>query len=180
MRVVVTGVPGVGKTTVMDSAAKRMGMRIVNYGTVMFEVASQRGLVKHRDEIRKMNIEDQKSIQQSAAEKIYAMGDVIVDTHCTIKTSRGYFPGLPEWVLRALKPDVIVLIESTPEEIAQRRARDTSRTRDPDILEEIQEHQMMNRFAAMAYAALTGASVKIVKNHENRVEEAVDSLLKIF
>ena len=37
--VVVTGVPGVGKSTVMN-AAEDFGFKIVNFGSVMFEQAS--------------------------------------------------------------------------------------------------------------------------------------------
>ena len=36
--VIVTGVPGVGKSTVMNSA-KDVGYNIVNFGTTMFEEA---------------------------------------------------------------------------------------------------------------------------------------------
>ena len=32
---------------------------------------------------------------------------------------------------------------------------------------------MINRDAAMAYAALTGAAVKIVFNHDNAIDDAV-------
>ena len=32
---------------------------------------------------------------------------------------------------------------------------------------------MMNRAAAMSYASLCGATVKIVFNHDNRLDEAV-------
>ena len=38
--VVVTGVPGVGKSTVMN-AAEEYGYKIVNFGTTMFEEAQK-------------------------------------------------------------------------------------------------------------------------------------------
>jgi adenylate kinase len=180
MRTVVTGVPGVGKTSVMEGVAKERGLLIVNYGTVMFEVAKAQGLIDHRDDIRKLKVEQQKIIQEKAAEKIHEMGNVIVDTHCTIKTHGGYYPGLPEWVLRKLEPDRILLIEATIEEIAHRRGRDKSRTRDADSESEIEEHQMINRYAAMAYATLSGASVKIVFNHDNGLDAAIKEVLEIF
>jgi adenylate kinase len=180
MRMVVSGVPGVGKTSVMEGAAKEKGMNIVNYGSIMFEVAKEAGLVEDRDEIRKLPVSHQRDVQEGAAEKIHKMGDVIVDTHCTIKTPGGYYPGLPEWVLRKLKPHRIVLVEADAEEIVARRSNDESRTRDAENKEDIAEHQMMNRYAAMAYAMLTGASVKIVYNHDNRLEDAVKQILSIF
>lgn len=180
MRMVVTGVPGVGKTSVMEGIAREKGIRIVNFGTVMLEIAKSQGLVEGRDLIRKLPVDVQRDVQEKAASRIYDMGDVIVDTHCTIKTPGGYYPGLPEWVLKTLKPDRIVLVEATPDEIARRRASDGSRSRDAEGVEEIKEHQMMNRYAAVSYSMLTGASVKIVFNHDNDLEEAVQALLKVF
>ncbi|UCE73339.1 MAG: adenylate kinase [Methanomassiliicoccales archaeon] len=180
MRMVVTGVPGVGKTSVMEGVAKEKGLAIVNYGTVMFEVARAEGLVENRDQIRKLPVEVQRVVQEKAAQKIYEVGDVIIDTHCTIKTIGGYYPGLPEWVLRKLKPHRILLVEATKEEIAKRRGKDESRTRDKETNEEIEEHQMMNRYAAMAYSMLSGASIKIVFNHDGGLEAAIKEVLKVF
>ena len=56
MRMVVTGVPGVGKTSVMEGVAQEKSLKIVNYGTVMFEVAKEQGLVADRDDIRKLQV----------------------------------------------------------------------------------------------------------------------------
>ena len=41
--VIVTGVPGVGKSTVM-AAAVEYGYKIVNFGTIMFEEAQKEGV----------------------------------------------------------------------------------------------------------------------------------------
>jgi len=180
MRMVVTGVPGVGKTSVMEGVAKEKGLSIVNYGTVMLEVAKKEGLVEDRDQIRKLPVEVQRDVQEKAAQIIFEMGNVIVDTHCTIKTPGGYYPGLPEWVLKKLKPDRIVLVEATVDEIARRRSKDEGRKREEEGIEGIKEHQMINRYAAMAYSMLTGASVKIVFNHDGGLERAVKEVLEIF
>ena len=171
--IVVTGIPGVGKTTVMKKAAEGMDIEFVTMGTVMFEIASQEGLVKDRDDMRKLTLSQQKDLQIKAAEKVGSMGSVILDTHCSIKTPKGYMPGLPEWIVKKVNPTAIVLVEADAKEIYNRRASDTTRNRDPDTEEEIAEHQMMNRAAAMAYAALTGSTVKIVFNHDNKIEDAV-------
>ena len=98
--VIVTGVPGVGKSTVM-AAAEEYGYKIVNFGTTMFEEAQKEG-VNDRDDMRKLAIEDQQRLQKQAGEKISQMGDVVVDTHASILTPSGYMPGLPEWTARAL------------------------------------------------------------------------------
>jgi len=171
--IVVTGIPGVGKTTVMQKAAEGMNIKFVTFGTVMIELAKEMKLVKDRDEMRKLTLEQQKKLQIKTAEKVAKMKNVIVDTHCTVKTPKGYMPGLPEWVIKKLNPTTIVIVEADPKEIYNRRAKDTTRNRDPDTIEQIAEHQQINRAAAMAYAALTGATVKIVFNHDNALDEAV-------
>ncbi len=171
--IVVTGIPGVGKTTVMQKAAEGMDIQFVTFGTVMIDIAKELGLVKDRDEMRKLTLDQQKQLQIKTAEKVGKMKNVVLDTHCTVKTPKGYMPGLPEWVLRKLNPTAIVIVEADPQEIFNRRAKDTTRNRDPDSVEKIAEHQMINRAAAMAYATLTGATVKIVFNHDNALDAAV-------
>ncbi|MCK4366087.1 MAG: adenylate kinase [Thermoplasmatales archaeon] len=178
--IVVTGIPGVGKTTVMKNAAEGMDIEFVTFGTVMSEIAIETGLVQNRDEMRKLTLEQQKDLQIKSAEKIASMGNVILDTHCTIKTPKGYLPGLPEWVIKKLKPTAIVVVEADPEEIYNRRAGDKTRNRDPDTKEQIDEHQMVNRAAAMVYAVLSGSTVKIVFNHDNAIDKAVRQALPVL
>ncbi|HEC94944.1 MAG TPA: adenylate kinase, partial [Thermoplasmatales archaeon] len=126
------------------------------------------------------SLKKQKELQIKTAEAVAEMGDVIVDTHCTIKTPQGYMPGLPEWVIKRLNPKTIVVVEADPEEIFNRRARDATRKRDPDTVEEIAEHQQINRAAVMAYAALSGATVKIVFNHDNALDDAVKQVAPVL
>ncbi|MHB8632410.1 MAG: adenylate kinase [Thermoplasmatota archaeon] len=175
--IIVTGIPGVGKTTVMELAAKGANLPIVVYGTVMFDVAKARGLASHRDDMRRLPASVQKDIQKAAAEKIASMGDVIVDTHCSIRTPAGYLPGLPAWVLEALKPSMFVLVEADPEEIHGRRERDATRQRDVESVASIAEHQATNRSFAAAYATLSGGTILAVQNRDGHPEEAVAKIL---
>lgn len=178
--IIVTGIPGVGKTTVMDAAAKKASLRVVVFGTVMFEVAKSRGLVRDRDEMRRLPPATQKDIQREAARRIAAEGDVVVDTHCTVKTPKGYLPGLPAWVLEALQPSVIVLVEAHDAEILRRRQADATRKRDEDTLQAIAEHQDTNRRFAAAYATLTGATLQTIYNHDDGVDHAIAQLAPIM
>lgn len=171
--IIVTGIPGVGKTSVMKKAAEGMDIKFVTMGSVMINIAKENNIVKYRDEMRSLTLDQQRNLQIKTAEKIREMGDIIVDTHCTIKTPQGYMPGLPEWVITKLKPQTIVLVEADPKEIFNRRKKDKTRNRDPDSEEEIKQHQEINRAVAMAYSAISGATVKIVYNHDNRLDEAV-------
>jgi adenylate kinase len=137
-RVIVTGVPGVGKTTVVNGALKMLEeegitYKSLNFGTYMFEVAKKEGVVADRDEMRKLDREVQKRLQKEAAKEMAReSGNVLIDTHASVKTPRGYLPGLPEWVLRELMPDTIVLVETDDDQILMRRLSDETRTRDMD------------------------------------------------
>ncbi|OPX60299.1 MAG: Adenylate kinase [Methanobacterium sp. PtaB.Bin024] len=177
--VVVAGIPGSGSTTVLKHALKETDYVHVNYGDVMLEIALGMELVEERDSMRKLPPETQKKIQKKAAKAIRersAESNIIVDTHCTIRTPSGFLPGLPQWVLGELQPDMFILIEADGDEILMRRISDTTRTRDSERLNDIKLHQEMNRATAMAYAVYTGATVKIIENHNDRLDEPVNQM----
>jgi adenylate kinase len=185
-RIVITGVPGVGKTTVINGALEQLGRegityQSINFGTFMFEVATRDGIVQDRDDMRKLDRTVQKQLQQGAARAIAEIeGNVIIDTHSTVKTPKGYLAGLPEWVLRELLPDTIILVETDEDQILLRRLNDPTRVRDMDSSKTILEHQLFNRSIAAAYAMLTGCTVKIVKNQDHLLERAVIEMADVL
>ena len=69
-----------------------------------------------------------------------------------------------------MSPTIIVLVEATPTEIAGRRAKDKTRQRDAD---DVAAHQEVNRAFAAAGAVMVGATVAVVENHNDRIDEAV-------
>ena len=100
-KVIITGVPGVGKTTVINEALAKLkneGVEYqpINFGSFMFEVAKSEGLVENRDQMRTLERADQKRLQQRAAQAIAKIpGNVMIDTHASVKTPTGYLPGFP-------------------------------------------------------------------------------------
>lgn len=186
--VVVTGVPGVGKSTVVSRALdelRKIGVEyeFINYGDAMLRVARERAGVRDRDEVKKIPIDLYREIQRKVAEEIAERAKrvkVLVDTHCLIRKPEGYYPGLPKWVLEALMPTSIVLIEATPSEVARRRVGDVSRRRDMEMLREVEEHQQLNRAVAVAYAADVGATVRIINNRRGRLEKAVEEMVEVL
>ncbi|MEA3255670.1 MAG: adenylate kinase [Candidatus Altiarchaeota archaeon] len=188
MLAVLTGIPGTGKTTVAKKALEilrddNVNYELVTYGDIMFDEAKCRGLVDDRDQMRKLDSKQQKEIQKESAKKISEIGaekSILVDTHCTIRTPRGYLPGLPQEVLNELKPDVFILIEAGPEEIAVRRQGDKTRQRDGELTEEIRLHQELNRDIAMAYSVFTGCTVKIIENPQGKIDEAAEEMALVL
>jgi adenylate kinase len=187
--VIVTGVPGVGKTTVLTAAmdlCKQRGISValVNYGNVMFEKAAKKGLVKARDEMRKLPVKDQVGLQLAAAKSISKTADkdnVILDTHMFINTPEGFMPGIPSWVAESLRPDSIALLEADPTEISKRRQKDAAiRAREADTPERITEHQMMGRSGASAISIQTGCTVAVAHNKEGAHMAAAAVIVDLF
>jgi adenylate kinase len=187
--VIVTGVPGVGKTTVLTAAiaeCKKRGLGVshVNYGDVMFKNAKEKGLVKERDQMRALPIKVQIELQQAAAKKIRLMaeeGNVILDTHMFIRTPGGYMPGIPSRVAESLNPDSIVLLEADPAEICQRRQKDAAiRLREADSITKVAEHQLVSRAGAAALAVMIGCTVTIAENREGDHLAAATAISNLF
>ncbi|KPU63206.1 adenylate kinase [Thermococcus argininiproducens] len=184
--VVITGIPGVGKSTITRLALQRTRarFRVINFGDIMFEEAVRANLVSHRDEMRRLSLKTQRELQLKAAQRILEISrkePVLLDTHATIKTPLGYMLGFPKEVIEVINPKFMVIIEANPSEILGRRLRDLKRDRDVETEEQIQRHQDLNRAAAISYAMHSNALIKIIENHEDKgLEEAVNELVKIL
>jgi adenylate kinase len=185
---IVTGIPGTGKTTVcnfVEKLGKKAGIQIstITYGTVMVEILQKQGRLTERDAMRKDNIETQHKLQREVAEAIagkvkHSGGITIIDTHMSIKTPSGYMPGLPHHVLQLLKPELLVLVEAQPSEIAGRRMKDATRRRDDATQQAVEEELMFSRLYAGACAVLSGAAVKTVINADGKQEDAAKEVLE--
>jgi adenylate kinase len=185
--IIVAGIPGVGKTTVLQELEavrqeKNVDLKIVNFGDVMNQLFKKHGKGVHRDHMRRQDIALQTRIQQQAARKIARMSGIsslVVDTHMFVRTVDGLWPGTPRRVLEALHPDIIVLIEADPEEVARRRISDTSRERESSKLEDVRADLEWSRYMASVNAVLEGVPVQIVLNPEGHQKQAAEDILTI-
>ncbi|MFH1520651.1 MAG: adenylate kinase [Candidatus Micrarchaeota archaeon] len=174
--IIVMGLPGAGKTTVLKGL--KTDYTILNYGDLMLEIEKEHFGVKDRDDMRKLSIEKQKQAQKMVYEKLSKEnGKIILDTHCSINTPNGFFPGLPFDYLKMLKVDAIVLVTADPKEVAARRASDPTRKRDAD---DIFLHDSLNRSYLAAYSAFTGAPAVVIFNNQGKLEEAVAKLQSLL
>ena len=187
--VIVSGVPGVGKSTVLNKAIDMLAevginVGIVNYGTIMLEGALDKKLVSHRDEMRKLKVVDQLRLQKLAARRIRKLADeydiLIVDTHLFIFTPRGRWPGLSVNNLRELDVKQVIVIEAYPEEIAERRVSDKTRIRERTQIDEIREDLDYNRYLAAAISIQTSSPAIFIANHNNRVDEAAKEIYMVL
>ncbi|MFB6241657.1 MAG: adenylate kinase [Candidatus Nanosalina sp.] len=180
---IVVGISGVGKSTVLEEATKlaEEDYEIINYGDRMLEVAREKGLVDSRDELKNINSEEQKQVQKQAAKSIVddsEEGNVIVDTHATIKTPHGYLPGLPKWTVENLEPEHLVVIDAEAEAIYRRSRDDEGREREHEGVEDVEQYQRIAQEMAATGAVLTGAYLQIIENREGKAKEAAQQLVE--
>ena len=177
------GIPGVGKTTLLTKIVEilknhKKNVHMVSYGTLMFEVAKENDLT-NRDELRRLPVSEQQRLQKAAAEKIASHTEeiIIIDTHAFINSPEGYYPGLPEHVLKIIQPTNFVSVSAKPEEIYNRRMKDTTRNRDKITLANIKKELDIQSGMISACAVITGAPVRHVLNGEGKVDEAAGKII---
>lgn len=182
-KVVIVGIAGVGKTTIVSKVleilkAKKISASVSIFGTVMFEEAKKKG-IKNRDELRKLSVPEQKELQSMAARKIASITDdvIIVDTHAFISTKEGFYPGLPHNVLEILMPDIFIMITARPEEIYNRRMKDTTRDRDIVSIDAIKKELDVTSAMLSTCSILCGSPIRMILNSEGKVDEAAKTIV---
>ena len=184
--VIIVGVPGVGKSTIISNATttlqkKGTTLNTVVFGSVMFEEAKKLG-INDRDQIRKQPIDVQQRLQNLTADHISRLKDsiVVVDTHLFIKTQSGYYPGLPMNLILKLNPERLILITANSEEILNRRKNDSTRTRDLISVDEIKRDIAVSLSMISSLSILTGAPFEIIYNHDNMIDSATSLLVELL
>ena len=183
-KIILVGIPGVGKTTLLTTMVEilkdhKKNVVVINYGSLMFDVAKENGLTD-RDQLRKLSVSEQQRLQKIAAEKIAGHEEevVIIDTHAFISSPEGYYPGLPEHVLKIIKPDNFVSVSAKPEEIYNRRMKDNTRSRDNITLANIKKELDVQSGMISACAVITGSPVRLVLNGEGKIDETADKIIR--
>jgi adenylate kinase len=183
-KIVIVGIPGVGKTTVVTKVfeilnTKDKSVSVVSFGNLMFEEALQYG-TKDRDDLRKLSISQQQDLQKKAAERIAKLNDnvVIIDTHAFITTPAGFYPGLPDYVIKIIKPSNFISISARPEIIFNRRKQDETRQRDLVSIDLIKKELAVQDAMLSSCSVLSGSPLKTILNDEGKVEEAAMNVIK--
>ncbi len=183
-KVVIVGIPGVGKTTLVSKIVELLNMKkttvsVYSFGTIMLEEAKKNN-IKDRDDIRKLSIEEQKKLQLLAAKQIANFNDkvVIIDTHAFISTVAGFHPGLPEYVLKIIKPANFISVSARPEEIYNRRMNDTTRNRIVSSIESIKKEMAVQEAMLSSCSVLSGSPMISVLNKEGNIKNAAEYIIK--
>ena len=183
-KIVIVGIPGVGKTTVVTKVfeilnSKNKSVSVISFGNLMFEEALKYG-IKDRDDLRKLSISQQQDLQKKAAERIAKLNDnvTIIDTHAFITTPAGFYPGLPDYVIKIIKPSNFISISARPEVIFNRRKQDETRQRDVVSIDLIKKELAVQDAMLSSCSVLSGSPLKTILNDEGKVDEAAMNVIK--
>ena len=183
-KVVIVGIPGVGKTSLVTTVVKKLSdngiaVSVHSYGTLMLDEAKNLG-VQDRDELRRLPVEKQKELQKNTAEKISNLTDdiVFIDTHAFISTKEGFYPGLPKHVIQIIQPPHFIAISARPEEIYNRRMKDETRNRDKVSIESIKKELAIQDSMLSTCSVLSGSPMKVILINEGKIEEAANNVIK--
>ena len=185
-RVIIVGIPGVGKSTIISNvhsllSQKGVDAKIAEFGKIMFDQARLMS-VHNRDQLRRLSIEQQKTLQEMAANSINSLGNdvVLVDTHLFISTDDGFYPGMPIKLLNIINPTQLILITATSEEIQGRRERDNSRERDQISIDRIESDLRLSESMISTSSIITGCPFYMIQNNTDQVERATSAVCKII
>ena len=170
---VVAGVRGVGVSAVCARARAALSddYELINFGDVMLEQAAVRGTTVERSALSDLSTREIHRLQRRAGEYVADRAqacEVILSTHLAVETAEGLLPGLPDAVVSDVAPDRFVVVEATPEAIADRRD-DAPSPRQIDFQLDV------HRAAATAYAVRTDAPVALLDNTDD-VDDAAAEL----
>ena len=183
-KVVIVGIPGVGKTSLVTRIVELLNgdkqrASVHSYGSVMMDEAENNN-ISDRDDLRHLPVSQQKDLQKQAAKKISELTDdvVFIDTHAFISTKEGFYPGLPNHVIEVLQPTHLIAISARPEEIYNRRMKDDTRNRDKISIEAIKKELAVQDAMLSSCSVLSGSPMKVILNNEGKIDEAAQNVIE--
>jgi adenylate kinase len=176
-RVAVVGLPGVGKTSLCQATAINLGYIHINFGELMLQIAQEKGLAFTISHMFQLDLDVQYCIWKKAALKIkedqeiqreevqQAEKGVLLDLHGLELINKGYLVSLP---FQILPPEIIIIIESSYDNIIERRNLDPSKKRIIEDFCTIQDYMKMLRFSMSSISYILNCNLVILKNHDFR------------
>jgi adenylate kinase len=162
-RAVVVGVPGVGKTSLCEAVSRQLGYHYINYGELMLEIAIERDLTHNLEDMLQLKPPLQYQIWKSAAFSIQKEENVLIDLHGVDLMSDGYLISLP---FEIIPPEIIVIIETSYDEILGRRTTDISKNRALEDYKTTKEHMTLLKYSMATINVILGSNLVVLENDD--------------
>lgn len=136
----------------------------------MLEIALKRDLALSLSQMLQLDLDVQYKIWKKAAfyiktqeKRIHKDEGIILDLHGLDHFKKGYLISLP---FEIISPDIIIIIESSYEDIIKRRLNDSSKERFLDPVESLEEYMKILRLAMVSVSASLGCNLAMVYNDD--------------
>ncbi len=180
--ILVLGIPGSGKTTILDGVEGYKDYKYVNVGTVMKKATEE--IYKEnidRDKIRYLKEKEIDQIRDRTFEIIIGMeGKILVDTHSSIEREGKFITGLPYESKFMKLVRSVIYIDASPEEILYRRSLDKTRKREADDEYMLKVQREFNISTLSFYMSYLNIPVYMVNNQHNKVAESISRMKQVL
>lgn len=168
--VLVTGVQGVGKSTVTCLAAQSLGLEGWDYADLMMQVEPT---IRHKDDLRFIAWDDRVQVYRKVDElltELFCPGDgrdtcILFENHLSIVDEVG-IRTFPHEDVRRYNSIGLVIVEAPPNDVLERRRTDQQRNRHIGSLAEVAEQQRINRREAALIGRLIDIPITTVTNND--------------
>ncbi|MCL5090026.1 MAG: AAA family ATPase [Candidatus Marsarchaeota archaeon] len=183
--IVIAGLSGAGKTTLVNSISKSLkhaniNFKVVNVGTLMEDIGIKNKYITHRDQIKKIDVKLGSNLRELAYSKISKLREnVLLDTHITIEneSESRFVSGLPSKTLKYLRNvAALVYINAPSEDIIKRRNTDKSRNREKQDAFSLDIQRIVDISALAYYSSYFNIPIYIIENKNRTLEKSIDDL----
>ena len=181
-RVMVTGVPAAGKTTITSKPKIRDTYKVIEFGHEMYDIGQTWNLVKNKDDIATLPLPQRLELQTVVTGSIVAAGHqkvVVIDGHLLVDDSTGFAPGLPSDCIAMLDLAAVIFLHSKAADIIARREAEKGKyekLRKWNDPEHVERHQQLAQSASLTYALISQASFFVIDNEQGNQAKAVAML----
>lgn len=170
--VLVTGLEEIDKKAVVEFVLR--GFRDSGFTSVSLEdIPEAAGVqaLESFDEIKKTQSRFYTKLEKNVISAMRkGKGNVILSGCITKKTKHGYMPLITDDFFDTFKPDVIISMELDPRTI----------TRDPKKLEDIKNHQDLNRHYNVLFSSKCGSMLRVINVDLGNITKAVREISEII
>lgn len=129
--ILITGVSGVGKTTIAQKLSNEFGVTYLSTGDIIFEIASKIGVAQKREDLYDLPVNLRRRIHFKARKKIMELiqshSIIILDDKLIIFEGSIIYP--PPSYFRDYKVSFVILLKDNPRDILKRVAKDQTKVR---------------------------------------------------
>lgn len=118
-RVLITGVPKVGKTAIADKVSHLIpGVTAFEFGRAMASIGLRRGIIRGYEDLVTISQGERADLQAAVAARIAKIDSPLaIAAHLVVGTPEGYVDGLPPGGIEVLQPTGIIVVTSDPRQI---------------------------------------------------------------